>query len=383
MASLPISRRRAIALLALTSVLLLTLDLRGNAFIDRSRDVFSVAFEPVRDGVRVVTRPVENAWRGITGYEDLERENERLRDEIDRQRGAAIAAEASVREAQELLALNQLQTLAGVERVTAQVVGVSPSNFSQTIELNQGSDRGIRVGMPVVNAAGLVGRITQVFPDRSVVMLVTDPEYALAVKVITLPSNPATEAPPTTMPTGQPPGEGVATTSTTTTTAPPAVDPNNPLGPPVTQPPLVPGETLPPEPDPSDDLDPDAADPDSGEPEPGTTAVPVSPTTSPSLAGGSLRETGALIGRGPGRSPVVTLIDPNPRFGRIAVGAAVMTAGGATSPAPPDLVVGVVSRVVDRPGSAGPQLEVRLNADLGDLNFVMVLLYRPATEAPG
>ncbi|NCX21840.1 MAG: hypothetical protein EBX17_01400, partial [Betaproteobacteria bacterium] len=33
---------------------------------------------------------------------------------------------------------------------------------SQTVEINQGSDRGLRVGMPVVNAAGLVGRITWV-----------------------------------------------------------------------------------------------------------------------------------------------------------------------------------------------------------------------------
>lgn len=381
MASLPISKRRAIALLALTSVLLLTLDLRGNAFIDRSREVFAVAFEPVRDGIRVVTRPVENAWRGIREFEDVSRENERLRDEIDRQRGAAIAAEASVREAQELLALNQLQTLAGVERVTAQVVGVSPSNFSQTIEINQGTSRGIRVGMPVVNAAGLVGRVTQAFPDRAVVMLITDPEYALAVKVITLPSGSSTDAPTNTMPTGQPPGEGVATT--TTTTAAPAVDPNDPFGPPVTQPPLVSGETMPPETSPPDTDPPGEDEPDGepDEPEPGTTVSPT--TTAPSLAGGSLRETGALVGRGPGRSPVVTLIDPNPRFGRIAVGAAVMTAGGATSPAPPDLVVGVVSRVVDRPGSAGPQLEVRLNADVSDLNFVMVLLYRPATEAPG
>jgi rod shape-determining protein MreC len=367
MAGLQISRRRAIALLALTSVLLITFDLRGNAFIDGARDTFAVVFEPVRDGFRVVTRPVENAWRGITQYDDLARENDRLREEVDRQRGATIAAEASVREAQELLALNQLQTLAGVERVTAQVVGVSPSNFSETVEINQGSNRGIRVGMPVVNGAGVIGRVTQVFPDRSIVMLVTDPQYALAVKVITLPqpTDPTSDTTVVTMPTGQPPGVGVQSTTTTTTTAPPAGNPTDPFGPPVTQVPLGPGETLAPE---------------TSQPDVGTTSPS---TTTPSVSGGSLRETGALLGRGPGRPPVVSLIDPSPRFGRIAVGAAVISAGGATSPAPPDLVVGTVSRVVDRPGSAGPLLEVELNANLGDLNFVMVLLYRPATEAPG
>jgi rod shape-determining protein MreC len=353
MTSVPISRRRAIVVLALTSILLLTLDLRGNGLLDRGRDTFGVLFQPVRGAVRVVTRPVENAWAGITDYDRLAKENERLREEIDRQRGAAIAAEASVREAQELIALNGLPTLAGVERVTAQVVGVSPSNFSQTIEISQGSSRGIRVGMPVVNAAGLVGRVTRVFPDRAIVLLVTDPDYALAVKVLA-----AVNGTPTT-----------TTTIAEDPDAPPTtVDRNDPFGPPVTILPSLP--TVPPPSGP-----PASGPPASDAQTPETTLARPAP-------GSTLRETGVLTGRGPDRAPVVGLVEPNPRFGRIAVGAAVVTAGGEQSPAPPDIVVGTVSRVIDRPGSAGPLLEVRLLADPDDLNFVMVLLYRPATEAP-
>ena len=92
-----------------------------------------------------------------------------------------------MRLAQELLALNGLPTLAGINAVTAQVIGDSPTNFSQTIEINQGSESGIRVGMPVLNAAGLIGKITKVYGDRSVVMLITDPDFALSVKVVNSP----------------------------------------------------------------------------------------------------------------------------------------------------------------------------------------------------
>jgi hypothetical protein len=49
--------------------------------------------------------------------------------------------------------------------------------------------------------------------------------------------------------------------------------------------------------------------------------------------------------------------------------------------APPDIVIGVVSRVVERLGTAGPVLEIELVADLSNLSFLRVLLYQPITES--
>ena len=31
--------------------------------------------------------------------------------------------------------------------------------------------------MPVTDGAGLIGKVTKVYPDRSVVMLITDPQF--------------------------------------------------------------------------------------------------------------------------------------------------------------------------------------------------------------
>jgi hypothetical protein len=45
-----VSRRRAIALLALTSILLITLDIQGNSVVRGLRGVFSTIFEPVEFG---------------------------------------------------------------------------------------------------------------------------------------------------------------------------------------------------------------------------------------------------------------------------------------------------------------------------------------------
>ena len=89
-------RRRAILLLVLTSLLLITIDLRGNALIDAARDGFDRAMRPFESAAEVVARPVRNAWRGITEYDDLEAENDRLEAQIDAMRTNDIAAQSVI-----------------------------------------------------------------------------------------------------------------------------------------------------------------------------------------------------------------------------------------------------------------------------------------------
>jgi cell shape-determining protein MreC len=67
----------------------------------------------------------------------------------------------------------------------------------------------------------------------------------------------------------------------------------------------------------------------------------------------------------------------------VQVGALVITSGGSQSLAPRGIVVGRVIKIVERTGTSGAVLEVRLTAKLTALNFVRVLLYQPvATGIP-
>jgi rod shape-determining protein MreC len=348
-----LTRRRAIILLVLTSIILITLDLQNSSAISGLRNVFGTIFRPVESTTRVITRPISNAWHGIFDYNDVLDENDRLREKVAQQDGATVAAAASVRLAQELLALNGLPTLAGINAVTAQVIGDSPTNFSQTIEINQGSESGIRVGMPVLNAAGLIGKITKVYGDRSVVMLITDPDFALSVKVVNSPqqtttttiakSNAAVPSPVVPVePDASLEGEASTTTTTTTTTT-------------------IAGFT------------------------PSVTTLPATPSgvssiTVPLASDLAVRETGVIEGRGPSRQPTVRFISNAVRFGDIQVGVPIVTAGGSRSLSPPDILIGTVARVVERLGSAGPVLEIEPVADLTNLSFLRVLLYQPITE---
>lgn len=360
MAGNSFTRRRVILLLALTSILLITLDMRGSAIADFTRSAFGVVFRPIESATRVVTRPIQNTWNGITKYNEVVDENKRLKDLVAYGEGSAIAAIASVREAQELLSLNGLPTLAGISSCTAQVVGQSPSNFTQTIEINRGSECGIKVGMPVLNAAGLIGKITSVYNKRAVVMMITDPGYSLAVKVVNVP--PTT----TTVPAGS--GDSVPDTTTTTTSTTTTTIPRTTTS---TIPGFTPGGTV------ASSIA-GSTQSSVGPNQPGKSTK--SPITVPPGADIPLRESGALEGRGLSKLPIIRFIENQPRFGDVVVGSPVITAGGATSLAPPDIVVGTVKKIVKRTGTLGPILEVELSANLDSLNFVRILLYQPSTE---
>ena len=372
MANFTVGRRRIIVVLLLTSVLLLTLDLRGNVVFDRARDGFAVVMSPFETAAQVVTRPVVNAWRAVSEYDELVEELRRLQEQVDAQRGAEIAARNAIIENQRLLALNDLESLADFPTVTASIIGLTPSNIDQVVEIDRGSQQGIEVGMPVVNEAGLVGKVTQVFPNSSLVMLVTDSRYFVRVKVLSEEVPVPPTAPPDTVPSGLEVGDVTTTTSTTTTTTTTTTVP----------------DAFEPDPDaggPESDPDADPGDPDTDAPGglldglDGLGDGPVAATTTAPPVRVE-RETGALAGQGGNRLPLVTFVTSNPVLGQISVGDTVATAGGRESLAPPDIPVGVVRNVISRPGSSGTELEVELSADVSRLQFVRVVLFRPLSE---
>ena len=178
-------RRRVIILLALTSVLLLTLDLRGNRVFDAVRSAAGAVADPFQTAADVVTSPISRVVRSYRDYDDLVAEVTDLRSQVEAQRAAEIAAQNAIIENQDLLALEGLESVASYDSVTARLVGQSPTNFDQQVEIDRGSAHGIRVGMAATGTGvGLVGKVTRVSPQSSVIMLVTDPSYAVPVKII-------------------------------------------------------------------------------------------------------------------------------------------------------------------------------------------------------
>jgi rod shape-determining protein MreC len=176
--------RLTIALLVFTSLALLTLDFRDSQIVQSMRSTAGTIFSPLRGAAETVSEPFTNAWNGVTDYGDLKSENERLREELAELEGEEVLNADAAEQLEELLALENLEWVGAIPTTAARVLSGSPSNFSHTLDISKGSDDGIKVGMPVVNGAGLVGRVVLVTGGRSTVQLITDPDFAVGIKLL-------------------------------------------------------------------------------------------------------------------------------------------------------------------------------------------------------
>ncbi len=181
----PAERPRPTLLILLAGALtLLTLQFRGAAPLDAFQQGVRDILSPVRTLTDSLTDPVQTVWNGVFGYEDLRRENERLEVELARMRGAALTVEADAELLDRLL--NEVDIdYADFDAEVVRILGTPPGNFSShTIEVDKGSDDGLAEGMAVVTGAGLVGRLEQVDRSRSLVQLVTHPDFRVGIRLV-------------------------------------------------------------------------------------------------------------------------------------------------------------------------------------------------------
>jgi rod shape-determining protein MreC len=176
--------RLTLALLVLTSLAVLTLDFRNAGIVESARRAAATVFSPLRGVADTATSPFSNGWNGITRYGDVKSENDRLRARIAGLEGQKVQGADALAEYEKLLKEVDIPWVGDVPRLQARVVSGAVSNFSHSVDISKGSNDGIRVGMPVVSGAGLVGRVQQVSAGRSTIQLITDPDFRVGVKVL-------------------------------------------------------------------------------------------------------------------------------------------------------------------------------------------------------
>lgn len=158
------------------------LDTRYHA-LDGVRSGFSLLLQPARELMRA---PIEVASE-LTGFFTRHRLLQKERDTLLAERAELAvslnAANDLARENAELRALMQLQTRPEQETVHAALLYQGHNWFAQRITLDQGASAGLRSGLPVVDASGLVGQVNRVYPGSSDVMLVTSPEQLTPVVI--------------------------------------------------------------------------------------------------------------------------------------------------------------------------------------------------------
>ncbi len=173
--------------LIIVSFVLTTLDVRasGGGVAGTLRDVTQAVVSPVQKVAAAVTRPIVGFFDGVANLADLRRENDRMRSELQSLQQRLDDNAAELARLEQLEAIHDLQTPAGIDTVTGQVYAAGVSDFDLIRRIDRGRSDGVVEGMAVVDESGLVGRIVQPVGDHTAtVRLVTDPISRVGVVVL-------------------------------------------------------------------------------------------------------------------------------------------------------------------------------------------------------
>ena len=162
--------RLTLVLLVLITVTLVTLDVRNVGPFEQAKNAVEGALGPVVSGAQRAGRPVVDAWEAVTGYDDLKAENERLRAELDVERGRDLANASAAEVLQAYLAEAGIQYVTDIPSTTGRVVR-NLGNFPDfTVDVDKGSSAGVRVGVRVgaggVAEAGAPGTVADGCRDQ-------------------------------------------------------------------------------------------------------------------------------------------------------------------------------------------------------------------------
>lgn len=151
--------------------------------LDGLRSGFSLLLQPVREIMRAPSDVAAELGGFFTRHRLLQKERDTLLAERARLMVNVNAARELRRENAELRSLLQLQTRPGQQVVHAAQLYRGHDWFSQRITLDQGGRAGLRSGLPVVDAVGLVGQVSRVYPASSEVTLISSPEQLTPVLI--------------------------------------------------------------------------------------------------------------------------------------------------------------------------------------------------------
>ena len=132
------------------------------------------------EAVSSLDQGISNMWQQYVALQNVEEENHRLRQEIDWLRGQNDQLREAAAATQRLTALLQFKEQALPTMIAAQVIGRDASNRYKSVILNKGDSDGIQKDMGVITPSGVVGRVVKTTGATSVVLLVTDPNNAIA-----------------------------------------------------------------------------------------------------------------------------------------------------------------------------------------------------------
>lgn len=133
--------------------------------------------------VSLVSGLVEDIWDGYIRLVDAHRENTALREDIRALNLRVLEGNEALLSNQRLQRLLDMKATIKEPTIAATVIGEDGTSWFRTLVINRGSSSGIREGMAVVAADGVVGQTIKVAPSTARVLLLTDHASGVAATI--------------------------------------------------------------------------------------------------------------------------------------------------------------------------------------------------------
>ena len=176
--------RLLITVLIVTSLFLITLDLRGVQVIDGLRTGTQTALTPVQKAGSWAISPLRNFLSDVTSLGRTRNKIERLQAENDKLRLSLQNRKNADALLKQLKGVLDLAGTAGYKVVGAKVISQgSTTSFTQSISIDVGSNSGVRSNMTVLSSYGIVGVVKYVYPNSALVQLASDPAFRIGARI--------------------------------------------------------------------------------------------------------------------------------------------------------------------------------------------------------
>ena len=176
--------RLLLVLLLVSSLFLITLDLRGVNLASGIRSGVSTVISPVENLFTKVFSPVGNFASDVRNFGQSKKQITELNKQIDLLKAKQVLDEDMVSQLNQLKNVLDLAGSGGYQVVAARVINRgSTETFKETLTIDVGSRSGITKNMTVISESGLVGVVKSVTSNSSIVLLMSDPTFKVGVRI--------------------------------------------------------------------------------------------------------------------------------------------------------------------------------------------------------
>ncbi|MDO9284910.1 MAG: rod shape-determining protein MreC [Aquabacterium sp.] len=169
-----------LALFSALAVFLMAADSRWGVTLPL-RSALATALLPVQQGLQVPVALISNGMSYLQGIKEAQGAEAAARAQLARQSERAARTEQLAAENARLRALLELQPALQAKAVAAELLYEAGDPYSRKIFINRGASQGVVAGAPVINEAGVLGQVTEVYPLSAVVTLLIDRDAAIPV----------------------------------------------------------------------------------------------------------------------------------------------------------------------------------------------------------